>query len=482
MGDASGVGPEILLRAFASGELGTDVVAVGDLAVLDLCNRRLHCDVTLEPLTAPRPATPGVLGVLDEGALSEQTLRIGEIDRASGAAALAYVARATRLALAGDAAAVVTLPINKAATRLSAPTFTGHTEYVAELCGRTSSTLMLASERAIVTHVSTHVSLREAIALAQPARILEVIVQTDEILRRLRPTRRIAVAGLNPHAGEGRAFGDEDDTCIAPAIARARDQGLEVSGPHPPDTVFLDMVQGRDRRGRVHVPRPGPHPDEAARLPRRRERHARPADRAHVGRPRDGVRHRVEGRRLHRFAARRLRDGATSVPPLAAAHRLQDQDRPRLQMDAVAAAGVGQHLDDLSHAGPVRLRDAGVEQVAEPQLEGFRGQRPIERDERAAARQRHQLDAGDAAQRARRAHHDHRPPSVARQFGFAGRRPIRPRRRGELDDGAGQIRIVPFEHRDDVERQRQRHRARRPAELAGASTLRGAGAVSRIGM
>ena len=245
MGDASGVGPEILLRAFASGELGTDVVAVGDLAVLDLCNRRLHCDVTLEPLTAPRPARPGVLGVLDEGALSEQTLRIGEIDRASGAAALAYVERATKLALAGDAAAVVTLPINKAATRLSAPTFTGHTEYVAELCGRSSSTLMLASERAIVTHVSTHVALREAIALAQPARILEVIIQTDEILRRLRPTRRIAVAGLNPHAGEGRAFGDEDDTCIAPAIARAREQGLEVSGPHPPDTVFLDMVQGR---------------------------------------------------------------------------------------------------------------------------------------------------------------------------------------------------------------------------------------------
>ncbi len=245
MGDASGVGPEILLRAFASGELGTDVVAVGDLAVLDLCNRRLRCDVRLEAVDAPRPSTPGVLGVLDEGALSEGALRIGEIDRASGAAALAYVARATKLALAGDVAAVVTLPINKAATRLSAPTFTGHTEYVAELCGRSSSTLMLASERAVVTHVSTHVSLREAIDLAQPARILEVIVQTDEILRRLRPTRRIAVAGLNPHAGEGGAFGDEDETRIAPAVARARDQRIEVSGPHPPDTVFLDLVQGR---------------------------------------------------------------------------------------------------------------------------------------------------------------------------------------------------------------------------------------------
>lgn len=245
MGDASGVGPEILLRAFAAGELGTDVVAVGDLAVLDLCNRRLRYGVTLEPVPAPRPSRPGVLAVLDEGALTEASLRIGEIDRASGAAALAYVARATRLALAGEAAAIVTLPINKAATRLSAPTFTGHTEYVAELCGRSSSTLMLASEKAIVTHVSTHVSLREAIELTQPARVFEVIVQTDEILGRLRPSRRIAVAGLNPHAGEGRAFGDEDETRIAPAIARARDTGIEVSGPHPPDTVFLDMVQGR---------------------------------------------------------------------------------------------------------------------------------------------------------------------------------------------------------------------------------------------
>ena len=245
MGDASGVGPEILLRAFAAGELGTDVVAVGDLAILDLCNRRLRCGVTLEPVPAPRPSRPGVLAVLDEGALTEASLRIGEIDRASGAAALAYVARATKLALAGDAAAIVTLPINKAATRLSAPTFTGHTEYVAELCGRSSSTLMLASEKAIVTHVSTHVSLREAIELTQPARVLEVIVQTDGILGRLRPSRRIAVAGLNPHAGEGRAFGDEDETRIAPAIARARDRGIEVTGPHPPDTVFLDMVQGR---------------------------------------------------------------------------------------------------------------------------------------------------------------------------------------------------------------------------------------------
>ena len=139
----------------------------------------------------------------------------------------------------------MTLPINKAATRLSAPTFTGHTEYVAELCGRTSSTLMLASERAIVTHVSTHVSLREAIALAQPARILEVIVQTDEILRRLRPTRRIAVAGLNPHAGEGGAFGDEDDTLHRAGDRQGARSGARGLGAASARHGVPGLVQGR---------------------------------------------------------------------------------------------------------------------------------------------------------------------------------------------------------------------------------------------
>ena len=247
MGDASGVGPEILLRAFASGELGTDVVAVGDLAVLDLCNRRLHCDVTLEPIAAPRPGDAGhARRARRRRACRRRRSASARSIAASGAAALAYVARATRLALAGEAAAVVTLPINKAATRLSAPTFTGHTEYVAELCGRTSSTLMLASERAIVTHVSTHVALREAIELAQPARILEVIVQTDEILaaaaadaahRRRRPQPARRRGRRLRRRGRRRAS-------RRPSPRRAI-RGIEVSGPHPPDTVFLDLVQGR---------------------------------------------------------------------------------------------------------------------------------------------------------------------------------------------------------------------------------------------
>ncbi len=245
MGDASGVGPEILLRAFRNGELDPDVVAVGDAAILALCNERLGYGVPLHAAGGPGDRPAGALPVIDLKLLAPADLRIGEVSRDSGRAALAYVERATRLAQAGEAAAVVTLPVNKAATRLSTPSFTGHTEYIAELCGRTSSTLMLASDRAIVAHVSTHVSLREALDLVRTPRILEVIEQTAAVLPRLRPTCRIAVAGLNPHAGEHGAFGDEDREQIAPAVEAARAKGIEATGPHPPDTVFLDVMKGR---------------------------------------------------------------------------------------------------------------------------------------------------------------------------------------------------------------------------------------------
>lgn len=245
MGDSSGVGPEIALGAAVRGEVPGAFVVVGDLAVLEACNERLGFGARLRRAAGPGDLEPAAVNVLDAGLLRRGDLRIGEISEASGRAALAYVATATDLALQRSVAAVVTLPINKAATRLSHPGFTGHTEYVAERCGRSSSTLMLVSDRAITTHVSTHVSLREALDAVRTARVLEVIRQTDEILPRLRSSRRIAVAGLNPHAGEGGAFGGEDAGEIAPAVAQARELGVDVAGPLPPDTVFLDMLAGR---------------------------------------------------------------------------------------------------------------------------------------------------------------------------------------------------------------------------------------------
>ena len=245
MGDSSGVGPEILLHAFIDNDLPQDVVVVGDLSILDVCNRMLGYRASLNRTEDVSEAIAGKLNIIDLGLLSEDDLEIGRVSEKSGYAALKYVEYATQLALAGEVSAVVTLPINKEATRLSAPDFTGHTELIASLCGRDKYTLMLASNQLIVTHVSTHVSLRGAIDRVQQERVLDVIRLTNDVLPKLRPTSRIAVAGLNPHAGEASAFGREDIDEIKPAVDAARMDGIDVTGPLPPDTVFLDVLKGR---------------------------------------------------------------------------------------------------------------------------------------------------------------------------------------------------------------------------------------------
>jgi 4-hydroxythreonine-4-phosphate dehydrogenase len=245
MGDGSGVGPEIALAAWRKGELPPECLVVGDLAVLRLCDRVLGYGVPLRAFAEPSDVEPGALNVLDLGLLREEEVRVGEISRASGHAALRYVERATRLALDGAVSAIVTLPINKEATALSEPGFRGHTGYLAALCGAAVHTMMLASERLIVTHVSTHLALRDAIERVTREAVLEVIRLTERALLRLRPTRRIAVAGLNPHAGEGGAFGREEIEEIAPAVQAARAEGIDATGPHPPDTVFMHALAGR---------------------------------------------------------------------------------------------------------------------------------------------------------------------------------------------------------------------------------------------
>lgn len=245
MGDSSGVGPEIVLGAYRKGEIPAGALVVGDMAVLRLCARVLGWSVPLRAVSGPEEVDGGALNVLDLGLLAEEDVRIGEVTRGSGEAALRYVEEATRLALEGRASAVVTLPINKEATGLTSPGFTGHTEYIAGLCGTTRYTMMLASERLVATHVSTHVALREAIDAVKRERVLDVVRLTDGALRRLRPTRRIAVAGLNPHAGENGAFGEEDREEIAPAVELARAEGIDAHGPLPPDTVFMQLVSGR---------------------------------------------------------------------------------------------------------------------------------------------------------------------------------------------------------------------------------------------
>ena len=251
MGDASGVGPEIVLRRAAEGALRDGATVVfGDAAVLEHGRDLLGLALPIETIGQAGNAHPGPLCVVDAGLLSARDHRPGELDAASGAAARAYVAAATDAALAGDVAGIVTMPMNKEATQLTDPTFVGHTEFIAERCGARSVTMMLTADTphgsVAVTHVSTHCSLREAIERVRHDRVLDVIRLTDRALRGYLDAPRIAVCGVNPHAGEHGLFGSEDAEHIAPAIKSARAEGIDATGPHPADTVFFQAVH-RDR-------------------------------------------------------------------------------------------------------------------------------------------------------------------------------------------------------------------------------------------
>ena len=242
MGDASGVGPEIAVRRFADGLLGDEAVVYGDASVLARVATVLGLQVTLHPVEAHDETLEGALNVRDLRYLGAAEVAPGVLSREAGAAALAYVDCATRDALAGKVAGVVTLPMNKEATRLSRPDFQGHTEFIAGLCGVRDFAMMLTVPELAVTHVSAHVSLREAVERVEPVRIRKVIDLTHEALSRFIGRPRIAVCGLNPHAGEHGLFGTEDEKIVRPTIERAAADGLNVSGPHPADTIFRQAI------------------------------------------------------------------------------------------------------------------------------------------------------------------------------------------------------------------------------------------------
>jgi len=269
MGDPAGVGPEIILKAFREGEVNEGFVVVGDQEVLEACREAIGLDVPIRSSLGQSDLKAGVVNVITVGAIRRSEVIPGEVSRACGAAAMRYIEAGVRLAREGSAAALVTLPVNKEAVRLSAPGFSGHTGFIADLCRARGVAMMLYSPKLAVSHVSAHLSLREAIEAVRPQRIGEVIELTASFLSRL-GRARLAVAGLNPHAGEAGAFGSSR-------------HGLR---PGLPRGV---------RRGRLHVSRPGPHPDEAPGFRGSGERDPGIADRPDIGGPRDGVRHRVEG-------------------------------------------------------------------------------------------------------------------------------------------------------------------------------------------
>ena len=240
MGDPTGIGPEIVAKSLANPRIRTTCrpLVIGNAAVMR--HAAAQVDAKLSAVK-PNSATgsPDVIEIFDPWGSDLSDLAIGRIDARAGDAAAKAVIEAAHLALNNQVEAIVTAPLNKAALNAAGYHYAGHTELLADVTKSPGARMLLVAPNLRVIHNSTHVSLQEAITRVTPTNVRHVITLLDENLRLMRISDpRIAVCGLNPHAGEAGLFGDEDQEVIEPAIAEARDAGINVTGPEPADTVF----------------------------------------------------------------------------------------------------------------------------------------------------------------------------------------------------------------------------------------------------
>ena len=245
MGDPSGVGPEVLLKALSDPCLIRKgrFVLIGDRFTLERARSRFAPDLEFVAWSDDSPPTGRPAGTFVELLVPEGQEEVeecfGEVRPAGGAAAARAIYAAADLAISGRLNAIATAPIHKRAVELAGVKEIGHTEMLARRTGISSYSLMLVHGHMRVAHVTCHQSLRDAITGVTEEKVLATIRLTHELLRTLGiRSPRIGVAGLNPHAGEQGLMGDEDLKIIRPAVDRARRDGQEVTGPYPPDVIF----------------------------------------------------------------------------------------------------------------------------------------------------------------------------------------------------------------------------------------------------
>lgn len=261
-GDPCGIGPEIVVRCLAAGE-GVPAVVVGDVDVIRRAAAATRVACVVAEVEQPEDAPdlpPATVGVWRPPGLPDGLARLplGQVHAAAGRAAACCIEAAARMALQGRAAAVVTAPIHKEALAAAGIPYPGHTEMLQALCARDGRVppvrMMLATPELRVVLVTIHVALRRAI----DSLTLESVLETIRITHRAERQRgqampRIAVAGLNPHAGEGGLFGDEELRIIGPAVEAARAEGIDARGPFAPDTVFMRARQAPGHAGEFDV-------------------------------------------------------------------------------------------------------------------------------------------------------------------------------------------------------------------------------------
>jgi len=247
MGDPAGIGSEVIVKAAGRLRDVADVLVIGDADVLRAAVEVCGVDLAVRPVAAVDDARfeRGTLDVLGLDNVGADALEYGVVSAAYGAASLEYVERAIDLARADEIDAITTAPINKQATRAAGSEYAGHTGMLADRTDTERYAMLLVDDALRVSHVSTHVPLREACDLVTTGAVLDTIRVTDGALADLGvadPT--LAVAGLNPHASDGGLLGEEEATEIEPAVERARAEGIDAVGPGSPDTVFARAAGG----------------------------------------------------------------------------------------------------------------------------------------------------------------------------------------------------------------------------------------------
>ncbi|MCW2573826.1 MAG: pdxA [Frankiales bacterium] len=247
MGDPAGVGAEVIVKALQRPLPGIDVVVIGSLHTLRKAAQITGVQSAFVQVQHPDQVAPGSSAIhcIDPGAPTAD-IPFGAVNAAGGEAAYRYIETASRMAMQGAFQAIVTAPLNKEALHAAGHIFPGHTEMLAHLSGTEEVSMLLTAPGLRVIHVTTHIGLRDAIERIEPGLVERTIRRGDAALRRAGIARpRIAVCGINPHAGENGLFGrGEEAEKIQPAVARCREAGIAVEGPLPADTLFF-----RARRG-----------------------------------------------------------------------------------------------------------------------------------------------------------------------------------------------------------------------------------------
>ncbi len=247
MGDPAGVGPEVALQAITrERDVKEGYIIFGSVEVINYYIKLLNIDMEINILEDETGFNPDKINIINVVELKMEDFTFGQVSPICGDAAYKYIERAIDYALAGKVSAVVTGPINKEALNLAGHHYDGHTEIFAKLTDTKIYSMMLSGGPLKVAHVSTHTSLRNACDRVKKERVFDVINLANKTLKQMGYEEPIiAVAGLNPHAGESGLFGREEIEEISPAIEQAIAEGIKVQGPVPPDTVFLNAVKGQ---------------------------------------------------------------------------------------------------------------------------------------------------------------------------------------------------------------------------------------------